>query len=73
MKLADGKPLPLDVMNDKPMGYRKTSDGRYGLWSVGFEGRDDGGKRVLDDKRPENTSFDDEKYVGDWVLAFAVK
>ena len=70
IKFADGRPLPLDVINGKPMNYRKTTDGRYALWSVGFDGRDDGGKRVLDKKNPENTKFHNEKYVGDWVWDF---
>jgi hypothetical protein len=70
VRLADGQPLPRDVMNGQPMGYRKTADGRYALWSVGFDGKDDGGKRVVDAKHPENTQFHDPKYVGDWVWDF---
>ncbi len=70
LKLTNGKPLPLDVMNDKPMGYRKTPDGAYMLWSVGIDGKDDGGKRVLDNKNPEDTKFSAEKYSGDWVWDF---
>ena len=73
VKLADGKPLPLDVMNDKPMHYRKTTNGKYALWSVGFDGKDNGGKRTLDEKHPENTKFSDEKYLGDWVWDFPTK
>jgi hypothetical protein len=73
VKLADGKALPLDVMNDKPMHYRKTTNGKYALWSVGFDGKDDGGKRMLDEKHPENTRFSDEKYLGDWVWDFPAK
>ena len=73
VKLADGKPLPLDVMNDKPMHYRKTTNSKYALWSVGFDGKDDGGKRTLDEKHPENTRFSDEKYLGDWVWDFPAK
>ncbi len=73
VRLADGKPLPLDVINRKPMNYRKTADGRYALWSVGFDGKDDGGKRVLDEKKPENTRFYDEKYLGDWVWDFVAE
>jgi hypothetical protein len=72
VKLADGKPLPLDVINESPMGYRKTADGKYALWSVGFDGKDDGGKRMLDEKKPENTKFLDDKYSGDWVWDFPV-
>ncbi len=73
VKLADGKPLPLDVMNGKPMNYRKTTNGKYALWSVGFDGKDDGGKRTLNEKYPENTKFHDEKYLGDWVWDFPAK
>jgi len=70
LKLTDGKPLPLDVMSDKPMGYRKTPDGKYALWSVGFDRKDDGGKRNLDQTQPERTKFSDENYYGDWVWDF---
>ena len=73
VRLADGRPLPLDEMSGKPMGYRKTADGKYAMWSVGFDGKDDGGKRVLDEKKPENTSFHAEKYIGDWVWDFPAK
>ncbi len=67
---SDGHPLPLDPMNGQPMGYRKTADGRYALWSVGIDGKDDGGQRVLDEKKPENTKFQTDKYVGDLVWDF---
>ena len=71
--LADGRPLPPDVMSGKPMSYRKTANGRYALWSVGFDGKDDGGKRTLDEKKPEDTKFCDAAYVGDWVWDFPAK
>jgi hypothetical protein len=70
VRLADGKPLPPDPMDGKPMRYRKTADGRYALWSVGFDGKDDGGKRMLNEKKPEDTKFHDAGYVGDWVWDF---
>lgn len=70
---ADGAPLPLDEMSGKPMGYRKTADGKYALWSIGLDGRDDGGKRVLNEENPEGTSFHDENHVGDWVWDFPGK
>ena len=73
VKLEDGKPLPLDAMIGKPMGYRKTADGKYALWSVGRDGKDDGGKRVLNERKPENTYFDSAEYVGDWVWDFPAK
>ena len=70
VRLADGKPLPLDPIHEKPMGYRNTADGKYALWSVGFDGKDDGGKRTLNEKKPENTQFHKTDYVGDWVWDF---
>ena len=71
VRLADSKPLPPDPMDGKPMRYRKTPDGKYVLWSIGFDGKDDGGKRMLDEKKPERTRFQDATYVGDWVWDFA--
>ena len=61
------KSIPPDVLTGKPMGYRKTADGRYVLWCAGFSGTDHGGKRVLDAHEPQNTKFADPKYAGDWV------
>jgi hypothetical protein len=69
-----GEPrIPLDIISGKPMGYRPTPDGKYQLWCVGFSGQDNGGKRLLDQKAPENTRFSDPKYTGDWVWDFAGK
>ena len=70
VKLADGKPLPVDVFSGKPLGYRKTENGKYVLWSVGFDGQDDGGKRVLNEQNPQGTKFGDRDYKGDWVWDF---
>ncbi|MEY4483883.1 MAG: hypothetical protein RL693_1335 [Verrucomicrobiota bacterium] len=67
------KAMPQDVLSGAPMGYRKKNEGRYALWSVGFDGKDDGGKRVLDEKKPENTKFRDVKYAGDWVWDYPAK
>jgi hypothetical protein len=64
------KSIPLDVLSGKPMGYRKTADGRYALWCVSFNGTDHGGVRVLDKVHPENTKFSDPAYKGDWVWDF---
>jgi hypothetical protein len=67
------KPIPLDVISGKPMGYRNTPNGKYALWCVGFDGKDDGGKRVLDAKVPNITRFSDPAYIGDWVWDFPAK
>lgn len=71
LTLANGQPLPLDPLSEKPMSYRKTADGRYALWGVGFDGKDDGGKRVLDEKMQQDTKFNERTYNGDWVWDFA--
>jgi len=60
-------PIPFDMISESPMRYRKTPNGRYALWCIGFDGKDDGGKRVLKEKEPERTRFDRREYVGDWV------
>ncbi len=81
--LADGKPLPLDVSSPyphKPMGYRLKGSGPdanaanadasgygYELWCMGPDGEDDGGKRVLNPDKPNNTDFTKREYAGDWV------
>jgi hypothetical protein len=65
------KPIPLDVLSGKQMGYRKTPDGRYLLWCVSFSGIDHGGKRVLDKDDPEHTKFSSPTYEGDWVWSYS--
>jgi hypothetical protein len=65
------KPIPLDVLSGKQMGYRKTPDGRYLLWCVSFSGIDHGGKRVLDKDDPEHTKFSSPTYQGDWVWSYS--
>ncbi|QIF05267.1 hypothetical protein G5S37_28405 [Roseimicrobium sp. ORNL1] len=65
---AGEKPLPLDILSGKPMGYRKTTGGRYVLWAVGFDGKDDNGHR------PSTGSYRDKptnrQYEGDWVWSY---
>ena len=71
--LADGKPLPVDILTELPMGYRKTVNGKYALWCVSLNGTDHDGARVLDQEHPEKTKFRDETYDGDWVWDFPEK
>lgn len=62
--------LPLDTFSARPMGYRKTPEGRYVMWGVGFDGVDDNGYRPKEKggrNRPSNCD-----YKGDWVLEFSV-
>jgi hypothetical protein len=65
------KPIPLDIISGKPMGYRKTPDGRYLIWCVGFSGLDHGGLRMLDPKDPAHTQFSSPAYKGDWVWSYS--
>ncbi len=65
--------IPLDIISGKPMGYRKTPDGRYALWCVAFTGKDNGGKRALNKENPERTAFRNPDYPGDWVWDFPGK
>lgn len=66
--------LPADswaVGAKKPMGYRQTANGRYMIWSVGPDGRDDGG--VVNFKSPEAPRGKDlleEGYKGDWTWQY---
>jgi len=50
--------LPNDVITGQPYKYRRTDDGQYVLYSVGWNERDDGGV-------PGKRLFDEQE--GDWV------
>jgi hypothetical protein len=56
--------VPLDPCDGKPLRYRLTDPGRYVLWSVGFDGRDDDGKVTT------GTKLNKREYVGDWVWQY---
>jgi hypothetical protein len=56
--------LPHDVINGQPYHYRRTENGRFLLYSVGWNGKDDGG--VPDDGR----QFSPLKSNGDWVWQY---
>ena len=52
---------PNDVITGKPYQYRRTADGQFILYSVGWNGKDDGGV-------PGDSMFDMKK--GDWVWEY---
>jgi hypothetical protein len=54
--------IPQDVITGQPMKYRRTPDGRFVLYSVGWNEKDDDGKTVSD---PHTKAPDPEQ--GDWV------
>jgi|UniRef100_UPI003784BFD6 hypothetical protein len=55
---------PLDPCDGKPLRYRLTESGRFILWSVGFDGRDDAGKVTA------GTKLNKREYVGDWAWQY---
>jgi len=59
--------LPHDIIGGQPLHYRRTDDGKFLLYSVGWNETDDGGQVVL---KPDG-SEDREK--GDWVWQYPVK
>jgi hypothetical protein len=55
--------LPHDVIGGQPLKYHRTDNGQFALYSVGWNGTDDGGTVVL--REHSKVSIDLEK--GDWV------
>ena len=55
--------LPHDVIGGQPLIYHRTDNGQFALYSVGWNGTNDGGAVVL--KAHSKVSIDLEK--GDWV------
>lgn len=59
-------PLPPDPMNGQPFRYERTADGYFRLWSIGWNGKDDGGTVALTGtpaSKSRNINFEQ----GDWV------
>jgi hypothetical protein len=59
--------LPHDIINDQPLHYRRTSDGQFVLYSVGWNGTDDGGEVGF----TKGGSMDVN--TGDWVWRYPSK
>ena len=59
--------VPHDIINGEPLHYRRTEDGQFVLYSVGWNETDDGGKVIL----TKSGSVDREK--SDWVWQYQVK
>jgi hypothetical protein len=56
--------IPHDIIGGEPLNYRRTSDGQFILYSVGWNERDDGGVVGL----TKSGSVDNQK--GDWVWRY---
>ncbi len=57
--------LPHDIINGQPLHYRRTDDGQFILYSVGWNEKDDGGTVVIL-KRGSRVDLDN----GDWVWQY---
>src|ERR1035441_10605285 len=59
--------VPHDIINGQPLHYRRSEDGKFVLYSVGWDEKDDGGKIIF----TKSGSIDREK--GDWVWQYPAK
>jgi hypothetical protein len=59
--------IPHDIINGQPLHYRRTDDGQFILYSVGWNETDDGGQIVF----KKGGSVDRDK--GDWVWRYPTK
>lgn len=61
--------IPRDLMDGGPIRYRPTPDGRYMLWSVAFDGRDDSGTVNVPAGKKASV-LDKPDYSGDWTWKY---
>ncbi len=61
--------IPLDVMDGKPLRYRRNADGGYIMYSVGWNQTDDGGELAW--RTDKERSVDVAK--GDWVWFYSAQ
>lgn len=56
--------VPLDLMDDQPLRYeRDDATGRFALYSIGYDGKDDGGRTMSKNRGDVQRAID----PGDWV------
>jgi len=55
--------LPPDIIGGQPLHYRRTEDGQFVLYSIGWNEKDDGGERALTTGKPPGVDY----AKGDWV------
>jgi hypothetical protein len=68
--------IPHDVMNGKPLKYRRMDDGQFALYSVGWNGVDDGGidSSVMPANNPDlGFSHAGDISIKDWVWHSGLK
>ena len=61
--------VPHDVIGGQPLKYRRTSDGQFVLYSIGWNEKDDGGAVVL----RQGSTPDVDIGQGDWVWRYPAK
>lgn len=57
--------LPHDIFDGRPLRYRRTDDGKYLLYSIGWNSKDDGGTMEQPKDAQSKANWSAEK--GDWV------
>ncbi len=62
--------VPNDLMDGAPMRYRRMGDGRYLLYSIGWNGRDDGGAVAWKSGTPSEPPDRPDDNEGDWVWQY---
>jgi hypothetical protein len=60
--------VPHDVVSGKPLGYQRTADGQFVLYSVGWNESDEGGELAF-----LASGRGPEKKEGDWVWRYPVR
>jgi energy-coupling factor transporter transmembrane protein EcfT len=61
--------VPHDIINGQPLHYRRTDDGQFILYSVGWNERDDGGSVVFGKGKTPVVDISE----GDWVWRYPQK
>jgi hypothetical protein len=61
--------VPSDVIGGQPLKYRRNPDGRFVLYSVGWNGTDEGGVQVFE----KGSSPKLDQTQGDWVWQYPEK
>ena len=59
--------IPLDPVDGQPLRYRLNADGTFLLYSVGENGKDDGGNPALDTGAQSSSYFWQNPHALDWV------
>ena len=60
--------IPHDIIGGEPLHYRRTDDGKFLLYSVGWNEVDDGGKQISAPTKNGNIDYNYTK--GDWVWQY---